>query len=264
MGYPAPFVATKRVSVDEVPQEITDLIVDCIANDFTALKASALLSRQWRSRSQYHLHHTLTIGRQSDLPLLESIYSDPILGDRVRSLHIERMWSPFWRKIIPVIEKLNAVHSLTLAYLGGITLGMQHLITSRFPLLESLSLSYVSFEDFFTLTNFLNTLPNLKKLKLSYVYWSRSTGTVFAASVHHLRELDVSYCTEQVPLLEWLMAAGDNLELERLAISWYQDPASIQAFLHTAGKHLQSFTFSYVPSDANYRGVFVSSRDFHR
>lgn len=244
------------VSAVDIPQEVADLVVDILAHDPKSLKSSSLISRQWRPRSQYHLHHTLRLTRQSDIPFLDSVYSDALLASYVRSLDIETMWDPFWNTLLPVLRKLDSVRSLTLTSVGGINLEMHAFMAGQFASLNSLVLSFVTFENFTAFSNFLNAFPALTKLEMKNVYWTRSEGELTVASVHRFHELRIAYCTEQPVLVKWLMGAGEKLRLESLTLTWYAKSDGVREFMHFLGEHLRHLTFSYVFSDAFSRGKF--------
>jgi len=248
----SPTANDKAVAID-VPQEVTDIIVDLLSHDAKSLKSCTLISRQWRDRSQYHLHRALKLDRKSDIPFLDGIYSDFLLASYVRDVTIETMWHPFWSLLLPVLQKLRAVRSLTLVSVGSINFEMHQLMAQRFASLESLSMSFVTFDNFSGFTNFLNAFSCLRHLALKNVYWSRvvgGEGELPVARIHGLRDLRFAYCTEQSMFVKWLMSARENLRLDTLSLTWYEKSDSVRDFLRFVGEHLRHLTFSYVFSDA--------------
>ncbi|KAH8101949.1 hypothetical protein BXZ70DRAFT_1007180 [Cristinia sonorae] len=239
----------KMVTTIEFPQEITDIIVDLASSDLNCLKSCALISRQWRDRSQYHIHHTLTIGRLTDTELLHEVYRDALVASYVREVTVESMWGRYWTSIAPVLERLHAVRSLSLMSVGTVDPEMQHFITTQFASLDSISLAFAAFDDFPALSAFLNGLPNLSKMAFKNIYWSRSKGELTEKSVHRLRELKIMYCTEQDVLLKWLMGAGDKLQVNTLTMTWYEKADAVRKFVHSLGQHLHHLTVSFSLSD---------------
>jgi hypothetical protein len=53
----------------KLPQEVTDSVIDCLADDRNTLKICALVHRSWLSRARHHLHREVTIDcSQKKLP----------------------------------------------------------------------------------------------------------------------------------------------------------------------------------------------------
>ncbi|THH30209.1 hypothetical protein EUX98_g3987 [Antrodiella citrinella] len=254
-----------RIPTIDIPQEVSDIIVDLLSRDARSLKSSALISRQWRDRSQYHLHHTLKLDRKSNIPSLVDIYGDNLLPHYVRAISIDMMWGDFWSMIwgeswsslLPIFHQFDGVRSLSLGRMGPISVAMHEFVSERFACLDSLSLTCVSVENFSTFSTFLNALPHLAHLALKDVHWSKAGGEV-SPSVHRLRTLRLAFCTEQSVFVKWLMSVGeDKLRLESLSLTWYHDSDSLRAFVGFVGGHLQHLAFSYVFSD-------IFSRDWRQ
>ncbi|TCD68718.1 hypothetical protein EIP91_010002 [Steccherinum ochraceum] len=234
----------------EIPQELTDMVLDLLSHDLKSLRSCSLVARQWRPRSQYHLHRSLKVCRQTDIKLLASIYQDELLASYVRTLDIERMWSPFWDSTHSLLQILGEVRSLSLVSVGDINQEMRQFMAARFTHLRYLSLSFVTFDTFAALTSFLNAFPALTHLSVKNVYWSRKEGLLpDADSLHRLRDVSIGFCTDQHLLLRWLAGAADKPRLESLAVTWYEKSDAIREFMHCLGPHLQRLTFSYVFSD---------------
>lgn len=250
------FPSDASESTVEVPQEVADIILDLLADDAHTLKSCALISRQWRPRSQHHLHNALTIKRQSDVTFLEEIYADALLASYVHTLAIEVMWWPFWISIQSVLRRLPSVRALTLTSVGGINAEMHQLMTGRFTSLTALSLNFITFDDFPAFSRFLNDFPYVEDLSLKNVYWARWEGLeeIPDGSIHRFRTLQIAYCTQQDVLVKWMMGAGEKLRPESLVLTWYEASPPIQEFMRALGEHLQHFTFSYVFSESTTRG----------
>lgn len=195
-----------------LPQEVSDAIIDCLEDDHDALKACALTRRTWVHRSRHHLHQHVTIDCSAPKVPSASYYSTGA-AQYIRKLKLVAPPSPTLyggqnaktRSLWTVIPRFTEIKSLTLMFsnwvglgkpygaLADITRNVTHLdlvyasfnqlddlfdFLAMFPVLESLSLASLSFGFSYASSsvNFASPPPNLRSLR----YTTHSTAPGFA------------------------------------------------------------------------------------
>lgn len=230
-----------RRSCRNLPQEVSDAIIDCLEDDRDALKACALTRRNWVHRSRHHLHQHVTIDCSAPKIPSASYYSTGA-AQYIRKLKLVAPPSPTLyggqnaktRSLWTVIPRFTEIKSLTLMFsnwvglgkpygaLADITRNVTHLdlvyasfnqlddlfdFLAMFPVLESLSLASLSFGFSYASSsvNFASPPPNLRSLR----YTTHSTAPGFAHCLAQwLSHLPVA--SSPMFSLTWASAANEG------------------------------------------------------
>ncbi|KAI0363496.1 hypothetical protein BV20DRAFT_975644 [Pilatotrama ljubarskyi] len=137
-----------------LPAEITDIIIDCLADDWRSLAACALVCSEWRVRAGYHLSRgvTLLLGNPKSTPdlfdFVRLFCARPELSDLIVSLAIQgAVRSPNCAcGDLPDdvdLSPLRNLRSLTLSNLYVSTAARFRTLYTSFPLLQELSIDDV-------------------------------------------------------------------------------------------------------------------------
>ncbi|PCH36306.1 hypothetical protein WOLCODRAFT_166831 [Wolfiporia cocos MD-104 SS10] len=174
-----------RISA-RIPAETTDLIIDFLHKDRPSLLACARVSRQWYSRSQYHLYTIFTMGRVTFYELAAIVKTIPPAKSplrAVRTLTIVESSGRTFLRAVPVSLGPHMCHIANLHLLGdetpvkpqdkpsAIRLHLDAPFLILFPLLASnvthFNLDTWTLSSFADLQRLLLSLPRLQELILS-------------------------------------------------------------------------------------------------
>ncbi|KAJ7762630.1 hypothetical protein B0H16DRAFT_1884069 [Mycena metata] len=155
--------------VPELPPEITDSIIQLLAQDFPTLRSCSQVCRAWLPASRHILQPTLKLGRDQTLGFLDIIVSPEntyfAMLPAIELLACENGPTTALLKLLPEFRCLT---SLRVCYSA---------VHYELPVLSSittLELKVTVFESFTVFANFLGQIPNLKHLKLDEVVWRPS------------------------------------------------------------------------------------------
>ncbi|KAI0342598.1 hypothetical protein BDW22DRAFT_1428785 [Trametopsis cervina] len=159
------------------PQEISDSIIDCLADDHGALKACALTRRAWLHRSRHHLHRKVTI--DSGVYRRKDYYSTPA-AQHIRHLKLVSPPQPPQSGRVAdnhtwgIISRFTEITSLTLLYTSwsGKSYRCLEPIARNVTHLELLVTSFDNCDEFFAC---IAMFPELRSLVLT----SLSIGSAF-------------------------------------------------------------------------------------
>ncbi|KAI0347762.1 hypothetical protein BDW22DRAFT_1349831 [Trametopsis cervina] len=169
-------------TIESLPQELFEEIIDLVQDDKATLRASSLVCRAWRPHSQRRLLSTLCLGppknsRDPIPPFLASLASNPQLctlvhelvlkGDRGEpELHVSARW------LAAILEKLPNVKTVRLLSINMTGLDRHFLPPTRFRL-EFLELFETSSSWDATVENILDILAlfdSIGRLVVGYTF----------------------------------------------------------------------------------------------
>lgn len=236
-----------------IPQELVDQIIDEAHGDIKTLSACALTSLDWVPRCRQHLHKTLTIGVSFPPHHHSHIFfflKYPDLTHYVRSLNIFSTMDNLgrWPLSFPDATSLRIMFvSWDVQHLGA----RDHILT-QLPLITTLTLAGVEFENFHSFATLLTAFPLLSDLVLSTIRVKepivhenpgqhgfaikrlelRDLDIPTAALIHWLQTQAISPVIRQMNLMsggkkfydgslqEWCTIAGDSLHHLRFDFGW--------------------------------------------
>lgn len=169
----------------ELPQELTDLIIDNLHSDLIALRACTLTCHSWLHRSRRHLHSRVRIGEYFvDL----SRYSAPHIAQYVRELELYMVISghtcqrvttePLWQ----MISRFPCVNTLTIRDLELPRLSPKKMAILRglCKQLRSLTLINVEFQGADQFISFIESCEQLTHLNIPRIMFFEHHGDIDA------------------------------------------------------------------------------------
>ncbi|KAG7452995.1 uncharacterized protein BT62DRAFT_925537 [Guyanagaster necrorhizus] len=220
-----------------LPQEIVDQITDELQEDFTTLKACALVSRSWKDSSQRHIFSDIFFETPPEpLPLEMSpchifhrlLTTSPHLGRHVRHLEIcdEGRTSDSTRRwilasvetLMSVISLLKCLSSVDISFSGlwwEDVLSLKNVLVAIFQLE---SLRSVALEDFQVRLNELFSLlqsRSIRDLSISAIEVLPDLSPPLQRSVMPLHELSLSlqHMQHAQDFMEWLISPTSVVNL---------------------------------------------------
>ncbi|KAI0327753.1 hypothetical protein GY45DRAFT_1256383 [Cubamyces sp. BRFM 1775] len=176
-----------RRSVVNLPQEIVDHIVGCLATDETSsrtdLTRTALVARAWYLPSQRHLHRTQLLGLPLKTFLSRLEWFRGSHGQRVvhhvREVQFWRLdadegaFLQYWAAALATFPNVHEVgihfHDAALQMLHEGDVGVHY---PTFPSVTTLRLSKVAFATCRSILSLIRTLPNLTSIYVDRGNWA--------------------------------------------------------------------------------------------
>lgn len=104
----------------DLPQELTDAIIDCLYDDRVALRSCALVARSWRARSYLHYYRSVEVTDTRFTPeSIQFLDAAASLAASICQLTITQDHRTHHgpiapRTLIGVLQRLSSLHTLTL------------------------------------------------------------------------------------------------------------------------------------------------------
>jgi len=187
--------------INNLPQEVTDSVIDSLSDNRDSLKACALVQRSWLPRARHHLHHTVVLDcSQRKIP--SANYYSTGAAKYVRSLKVVTPPSPpaqgvrtdaKARAVWKIIPRFTELRDLTLVFSNwtgpGKTWEWLRPAAQHVRQLNLVFASFVHSADFF---EFVGMFPELESLSLTNISFGTATLTAIpVAPPQGLRELRV-------------------------------------------------------------------------
>jgi hypothetical protein len=258
-----------------MPMELSGHIIQYLQDDMTSMIRCGLVCRTWLTISRPHVFREICLDNQNTDEFASLImHSMSTIPPSVQKLELvpSPPPDPRWlRRLVPFLGYLadvsflhvenvdwSALHSnsrmnfvstfntLTELYLGNITfveLSEVETLISSFPLLESLSLSQVSWTSSQSAGSSHRLPPSLKKL------------TLLSTKIH--------------PILSWILSHDQPHLIKDLGLKTIEaaDTEAIRQYMVTLGPRLEAITLgfqkpvthSYIPVDTEAEAELTSS-----
>lgn len=235
----------------ELPQELVENVLDCLTNDTSSLKASSLVCRSWRPRSQYHLHRVLNVRNDCNLQLIKDrLASYPAIAGHVTCLKLDLsgFTTCLWSALVQVLQLLPYIDSVAFVCKDMCKLRPDVItfFAQTYPELSTLTLSNIIFTNFTELATLLNCFPYLLNLEIKNVYWGTHRKSDVPVTKPCIHTLSLAYCTEQSLLLEWLLCENDEgqtASIPLVDLKWYEDVESLEHLAKRMGNGNGKVTF---------------------
>ncbi|KIY64222.1 hypothetical protein CYLTODRAFT_108817 [Cylindrobasidium torrendii FP15055 ss-10] len=176
------------MTVQRIPQELTDLILEHLDNDTAALKTCSLVASAFTRTCQALLFYNLHLQSESLAQLSQHVQSSPHIFKHVRRLKISELYASRW--IVSTLQQdafaentlshFTNVHSVELAF-NGISWELlapaqaafrRTLSTATFPRLRDVSIEGVYYVP--TADRMLDLIgPTIERLRLQNVHLKR-------------------------------------------------------------------------------------------
>ncbi|KAK7685014.1 hypothetical protein QCA50_011849 [Cerrena zonata] len=220
----------------ELPQELVENVLDCLDSDTVSLKASSLVCRSWRFRSQYHLHRVLNLRSDCNIKLIQDrLTSFPAIAGYVTCLKLDLSgFTPcLWNTLVPVLQLLPYIDSIAFVCKDMCKLRPEvtNFLAQNYSSLNALTLSNIIFTNFTELANLLNCFPHLLNLEIKNVYWGTYRKSHVPIPKPCIHALSLAYCTEQAALLEWLLCENDEGQtavIPFVDLKWKEDIETLE------------------------------------
>ena len=304
-------------SANALPQELIEGIIDELVDDREALKTCGLVARRWLHRSRYHLHGTFTLrhrnyhvhparraqrlgalqfGLQSECEALSRALSYArvlhIRGEasnlcfhkeeEASELENEAAGEMFWL----LLEKLAHVRTVHISelYCSDVPVTETVRFCAMLKGVTHLTLSDCEFRDPWELSLVLAACPNLRRLKMEWIFWSHNyrshwwgarantnwtnanavvTGSrrflvqaipsadgpgLPAASFANLDHLQVGYCARKMDesIVGIFASAQDTVSVTRLSLGPTDlDIEMLPSWVRVVGPSLETLELSF-------------------
>ena len=234
------------MSCARLPQELIDDIFDYVYPDQWTLQRCSLVCKAWLcpARRQLFSNAILSSHRVANLFGPESC---SVVTPFVRRLHITSCPTNFWNETFPSLVGLQAITSLSLAYLPWQEMlpRVQSMFLDRFVAINRLHLQRVDTIAFSHLAQLICGFPCLETLILDYGVWRKSEIVSSALSLpRRFRALEL-VSSGIIELLEWLCSFGQRLALHTVCLhdARSEHCSTINTLLRLLGPSLESFRF---------------------
>ncbi|KAI0072165.1 hypothetical protein K474DRAFT_1678881 [Panus rudis PR-1116 ss-1] len=241
-----------------LPAELTDAVIDMLADDSTTLKSCSLVCRLWRIRSQYCLLSTLKLSQHTPLRNLAERLAHPLLTGYISHIHLDPAFLPptFWDafgKIMPHLPAFNSV-SFKSKQMCKVQPEAWDIFTRYSSTIQSLAFGNIIFDTLCAFTKFLNGFPHITSLYVEYVTWGSALTPAERQlpprKLTSLRELHLYYCTERAEFTRWLLnecppddhdgiLLNAKLPIKSLCLTWHERTSKLQNALNILGPRLE-------------------------
>ncbi|KAI0775300.1 hypothetical protein BD413DRAFT_491803 [Trametes elegans] len=252
-------------SVQTLPPELWDQVVDNLHDDKPALRACALLGRTWHPRAQRYLFRSIYLDWSNCYAFSSLVASNPFIAELVGTLEIEGAFGIFsmdrlhgatldaWLRAVPdwLPPRLFNLAKLELALLT-VDGELVRRFFSHLRGVTHLTLWACALTTFDVFAEMFFAFPQIKRLSIAYTQeWEANPQAVVrrerrAAPRPQLEVVEFTSCCENFKVLSWLVAEDLHRTVKALSctrMTWAALPAlndALQAFAPT----LQSFRFS--------------------
>ncbi|KAK7023067.1 hypothetical protein R3P38DRAFT_2627941 [Favolaschia claudopus] len=257
-----------------IPQELTDKIIDCLHDDKPSLY---LVCWAWVPATRFHIFADITLRRSWSRmmhpqyrPFVDMLATDSCtfapfvvsltLEDLDQTLEAELEISP----LFTTLAKLKTVKALTFRRLGS--LGEQPLYSflPRLPSLTEISLQSVKLASADQLFTILEMCPSLTSLKLVSVSWELSTASAVYARRTSIRKLSIIGCPPHEFFYAFAPAhSSSRLTCTSLAIQSIvsADVENIVGLLNCTSETLVHLLLGFDGWDDDVEGLFFVHMD---
>lgn len=172
--------------INTLPQEVTDSIIDYLADDRDSLKVCALVQRSWLPRARHHLHRNVVLDC-SERKVPSGNYYSTGAAKYVRSLKVIAPPSPpvpgvrtdaRARAVWKIIPRFTELHDLTLVFSNwaGAPRAWEWLRPAA-QHVRQLNLVFASFRHAADFFDFVAMFPELEALSLTDITFGTATLT---------------------------------------------------------------------------------------
>ncbi|KAF4611139.1 hypothetical protein D9613_006980 [Agrocybe pediades] len=235
-------------SQDRLYAELYDYIVDFLHDDEDALRACALVCRDWALASRYHLFYQIRLTGSAPSPtrswaqntacrrIFATILSSPHLAAYVNRLTVQETnvvrpstyrWVSGEIAFPSLLSKLTSLRALEFNFpnpgpasdkTGWSTMAFRDIIEAMTTMsLESLSMRQFSFSSLHDFIKLLDICRHLKTLQLDHVDITTSTTLFSPSALEHVLNMQLSdsmsQTSETKANLETLLLRSNNLSL---------------------------------------------------
>lgn len=242
----------------EFPPELVDHIIDYNHDDPETLRACSLTSRSWRSTSQHHLFHSVTIINSATLWRFIRLIEDcPRLARLVRELCFNAYANyrdpdlPLWihEMVFIPVDKLVRLRSLRFDKVEWNRISISPQFQSdlkRFAGVEDLCFSGCSFATFIDFERIAFSLPSLSNLSVDLVSWTYKTQYSIDMRLEAPTQLPLVSMKMQryadIPAFtSWLRRMPVLSSLQSVAFDWVlaSEAKTVGSFLKSLGPSLR-------------------------
>lgn len=244
------------------PQELTDLVIDCLHGDLTALRACALTCRTWLPRSRTHLHRVMKLVSYDLLCRAISTYTGPgptVLTHYVREMRIsdslfrtaDRKADWVNKQVPALMSSLTTLENVLMQDVRYVEWGVRPL----FHTVTKLAVNRIEFKTPIDLTRFLGHFPSLTTLLIeNLTVVERRADPTKRGPRPPLDTLRIASGNAQEFLLNWfLYQPPEMLRLKNLAytVERWRVAAPLVS-LQALGRSVKDLTIIYAYESPHY------------
>lgn len=260
--------------IPNLPQELTEVIVDYLYDDVHSLEACSTASRSLLEPARFHLFSSIVLNTKQRLTRFVAFENNsPTVRTHLRYLAVRK----------PQIEPgFTPIDSGDLAKVLSLDLQVRSLVFFNFiwdfqincNVLDSvaeLTLDWCTFSDFSSFQDFIMLFPHLSTLRAVCTTWEKHknsyqdvTSLISPSSSYlgpqapRLRNLVVSH-SKLVPLGRWLVASNAAERLDSIDLSIYGESefGECARLIDAAGRSLRRVSMGALSDNRGWKGQSV-------
>ena len=263
-------IATMPGTPPDLPDEVVDIIIDCLDGHLVSLRACSLVCRSW-SRLRRYVHHDLYVDLRSQHEWSRKVthYRDSDLHFAVRRLWVDLdVWNDVGAHLhlAALVEHFPSVRHIIVSTYSNIDSATTCIRPLQFPPDVYLSLIGGPFRNFCHFSHLLRAIPGLTRLRMFRVFQVVDNG-VDAESwppsrevLPDLRHLNIEFCKDIV--LDWLRVGNSTAKLQSMCLKGICTEEK-NLFLASLGSSLHHLVLEGIPYQGKCNLCLQNPRNQH-
>ena len=257
------------MSIDRLPPELHDHILDFLHDDIFSLKVCSLTCRLWVPTSYFHIFYRVS----TPSPYFRAAFGrllqrSPRIGNLVRQFSLSSVAMRVSAGFDPAsalqddrpevspttFSSLTSVKQLEVLVLT-VDPALQASLVQNFQTVSDLTLQYCHFPTFGAFVKLFRSIPNLETLAIRGVTWDQSDTIIPERTVQPpgLKQLSLGRELNVPAIVEWILTEGIHGPLESFSgcCSSERDATSYATLIRALGPSLRKCEFDWYSSRLN-------------